>query len=262
MVRPATVPNPPVERWRQVIRRTIPLLFLLAICPIFAFAQESIAISVTNSPVPSGTPATISISVTDSNTGLGVQDTGSCKIVDSTANSVEVDPFSTDSSGNAKISTSGTLGVGNYTADCSTIGNGDGINTFTVVPGACTATDASSEDLSSAPSTVVFGLTVTLDPTPPTTPPVTQKSGYGVTGTSTGVYDCSANPLTTSPQRSDLEALGYITRSDGGIDFSWRIHNYGYQVGPACTSGNCNGSQSLGVTESAPLNVTLTFYCF
>jgi hypothetical protein len=246
-----------------IIRRTIPLLFLLAICPIFAFAQsESITTSVSPSPVPSGTPATISISVTDPSTGLGVQDSGSCKILDSKATSVDVISFGTDSNGNASVSTSGTLGLGNYTADCSTIFGADAISTFTVVAGACVAADASYEDSSNAPSSIVFDLTVTLTPTPPTPPPVTQESGNGVTGTSTGVYDCSANPLTTSPQPPDLEALGYTTRSDGGIDFSWRIHNYAYNLGPACTSGYCNGSQSLGVTESAPLNITLTFYCF
>jgi len=139
-----------------------------------------------------------------------------------------------------------TLGVGNYTAIVQQYLVPTQLVISQLVAGACTATDASSEDLSNAPSSIVFDLTVALNPTPPNPLQLLRNPVMVLQERATGVYDCSANPLTTSPQRPDLEALGYTTRLNGGIDFSWRIHNYVYNQGPACTSGYCNGSNLSG----------------
>jgi hypothetical protein len=256
------------ERWHRVIRLGTALLLLFLGPNFFAYAQTAnIALSVSPTPVPSGTPATISISVTDAGTGLGViSELGTCKILDTNANPVDSLIFVTDSNGNSSVTTSGTLAIGDYTAACTTSGSVDGSGfaqiPFQVVPGACIATDESTEDPGSqSPEFIIFDLTVSLDPTPLNSPSTTQETGTGVSGTNSGFLGCDANPISAPAAPPTLEPRGYTTRFDGGIDYSWMIHNYVYKPGHACTSGYCNGIQSLGTTESAPLDVTLTFSC-
>jgi hypothetical protein len=227
-----------------------------------------------SAPILSGVAFSITINIASTSGNNPVQGAlGTCDILNSGSNPVYTQSasFGTDQNGNGSVTIPGTAPPGDYDISCSSpgtisppyYGSSSSTATFEIEPGVCAATDASGIDSanSNSPSYITWKLNVTLNPAPSSPPPPGSTTGTGVTGQQTGLFDCNTTTLTTSPQAPTLQAIGYTPINPNGVHYSWKVTSYVYQQGAACTTGNCNGIQSLGVADQAPVTVYFDAQC-
>lgn len=258
-----------------MIKARIITLLLLGLCSCTALFGEPVTVEVDVSPtvVPAGTAPSLTVRVTGSVTGTPVASgTGNCKILNSQAQQVAGGIFFlTDSNGYAFPTVPSLFQLDTYTVECTSdlvlgppgYDSGTGFDTYEVIAGACSGTDATTVVTNNSPYSITWHFDLDLVPNQATSGNGGfNETGFGVDGHPQSTYDCSGNVLSTSAAPPTYELISILPRNDNGLDAFWVISNYQYLDGQGCSSGYCNGYQSLNTQPEADGHVNLTFYCY